>query len=115
MSSQTYFLFHLPLCTAKCTIGDGRPQVRLDEADRNAVDRMTKQRVSWTAHEDGLLLLCCVASAVLNSKVRALYLLNSSHGFSLDPHWLIAFSHLLEGSPSVCVVASHSRYLPCEL
>uniref|UniRef100_A0A8C4RB76 General transcription factor 3C polypeptide 1 n=1 Tax=Eptatretus burgeri TaxID=7764 RepID=A0A8C4RB76_EPTBU len=55
---------------AKCTIGDGRPQVRLDEADRNAVDRMTKQRVSWTAHEDGLLLLCCVASAVLNSKVH---------------------------------------------
>uniref|UniRef100_UPI00358EB2B7 general transcription factor 3C polypeptide 1-like isoform X7 n=1 Tax=Myxine glutinosa TaxID=7769 RepID=UPI00358EB2B7 len=55
---------------AKCTSGDGRPQVRLDEADRNAVDRMTKQRVSWTAHEDGLLLLCCVASAVLNSKVH---------------------------------------------
>ncbi|XP_043567894.1 general transcription factor 3C polypeptide 1 isoform X2 [Chiloscyllium plagiosum] len=41
-----------------------------DDADRSALRRMTKLRVTWTAQEDSLLMLCRVASHVLNKKVK---------------------------------------------
>ncbi|XP_001369962.2 general transcription factor 3C polypeptide 1 [Monodelphis domestica] len=41
-----------------------------DEADQSALQRMTRLRVTWTMQEDGLLMLCRIASNVLNSKVK---------------------------------------------
>ncbi|XP_010621796.1 general transcription factor 3C polypeptide 1 isoform X1 [Fukomys damarensis] len=41
-----------------------------DEADQSALRRMTRLRVSWSTQEDGLLVLCRIASNVLNSKVK---------------------------------------------
>nr|XP_015215327.1 PREDICTED: general transcription factor 3C polypeptide 1 isoform X2 [Lepisosteus oculatus] len=41
-----------------------------DEADRSALQRMTRQRVCWSAQEDGFLMLCRVASHVLNRKIK---------------------------------------------
>ncbi|XP_078274289.1 general transcription factor IIIC subunit 1 [Rhinoraja longicauda] len=41
-----------------------------DDADRSALRRMTKLRVTWTAQEDSLLMLCRVASHVLNKKLK---------------------------------------------
>ncbi|XP_059510098.1 general transcription factor 3C polypeptide 1-like isoform X2 [Stegostoma tigrinum] len=41
-----------------------------DDADRSALRRMTKLRVTWTAQEDSLLMLCRVASHILNKKVK---------------------------------------------
>lgn len=42
-----------------------------DETDHQALKRMTKQRVNWTVQEDSLVMLCCVAAHLLNSKVHA--------------------------------------------
>ncbi|KAL4624441.1 general transcription factor 3C polypeptide 1 [Arapaima gigas] len=39
-----------------------------DEADRSALERMTRLRVIWTVQEDSLLMLCRVASHFLNRK-----------------------------------------------
>ncbi|PIO36701.1 hypothetical protein AB205_0184250, partial [Aquarana catesbeiana] len=39
-----------------------------DEADQSALQRMTRLRVAWTAQEDGLLMLCRIASNILNRK-----------------------------------------------
>nr|XP_056722226.1 general transcription factor 3C polypeptide 1 [Euleptes europaea] len=41
-----------------------------DEADQSALQRMTRLRVTWTAPEDSLLMLCRIASNVLNAKVK---------------------------------------------
>uniref|UniRef100_A0A8C0WLD1 General transcription factor 3C polypeptide 1 n=1 Tax=Castor canadensis TaxID=51338 RepID=A0A8C0WLD1_CASCN len=41
-----------------------------DEADQSALQRMTRLRVSWSTQEDGLLMLCRIASNVLNTKVK---------------------------------------------
>ncbi|XP_051844236.1 general transcription factor 3C polypeptide 1 [Antechinus flavipes] len=41
-----------------------------DEADQSALQRMTRLRVTWTMQEDGLLMLCRIASNVLNTKVK---------------------------------------------
>ncbi|XP_038618303.1 general transcription factor 3C polypeptide 1 isoform X2 [Tachyglossus aculeatus] len=41
-----------------------------DEADQSALQRMTRLRVTWTMQEDGLLLLCRIASNILNTKVK---------------------------------------------
>ncbi|CAH2306792.1 General transcription factor 3C polypeptide 1 [Pelobates cultripes] len=41
-----------------------------DEADQSALQRMTRLRVAWTAQEDGLLMLCRIASNILNRKVH---------------------------------------------
>lgn len=41
-----------------------------DEADQSALQRMTRLRVTWSLQEDGLLMLCRIASNVLNTKVR---------------------------------------------
>ncbi|XP_029432764.1 general transcription factor 3C polypeptide 1 [Rhinatrema bivittatum] len=41
-----------------------------DEADQSALQRMTRLRVAWTAQEDGLLMLCRIASHFLNKKVK---------------------------------------------
>ncbi|XP_064886796.1 general transcription factor 3C polypeptide 1 isoform X1 [Columba livia] len=41
-----------------------------DEADQSALQRMTRLRVFWTVQEDSLLLLCRIASHVLNAKVK---------------------------------------------
>lgn len=41
-----------------------------DETDHQALKRMTRQRVNWTVQEDSLVMLCCVAADLLNSKVR---------------------------------------------
>ncbi|KAJ6655987.1 hypothetical protein lerEdw1_004572 [Lerista edwardsae] len=41
-----------------------------DEADQSALQRMTRLRVTWTVQEDSLLMLCRIASNVLNAKVR---------------------------------------------
>lgn len=40
-----------------------------DEADQSALQRMTRLRVTWTVQEDSLLMLCRIASNVLNAKV----------------------------------------------
>ncbi|KAG8432890.1 hypothetical protein GDO86_017230 [Hymenochirus boettgeri] len=41
-----------------------------DEADKIALKKMTRLRVAWTAQEDGLLMLCRIASNILNKKVK---------------------------------------------
>ncbi|XP_077977652.1 general transcription factor 3C polypeptide 1-like [Glandiceps talaboti] len=41
-----------------------------DATDARALQKMTKQRVGWTAQEDSLLLLCRVASTLLNKKKK---------------------------------------------
>lgn len=41
-----------------------------DETDHQALKRMTRQRVNWTVQEDSLVMLCCVAADLLNSKVH---------------------------------------------
>ncbi|XP_057604744.1 general transcription factor 3C polypeptide 1 isoform X2 [Hippopotamus amphibius kiboko] len=41
-----------------------------DEADQSALLRMTRLRVTWSVQEDGLLVLCRIASNVLNTKVK---------------------------------------------
>ncbi|XP_061576125.1 general transcription factor 3C polypeptide 1-like [Cololabis saira] len=41
-----------------------------DEADHKALKMMTKQRVYWSVQEDGLMMLCSVASYLLNSKLK---------------------------------------------
>lgn len=40
-----------------------------DEADHRALKMMTRQRVNWSVQEDSLMMLCRVASHLLNSKV----------------------------------------------
>lgn len=42
-----------------------------DEVDRRALQRMTRLRVMWTVQEDSLLMLCRIASNILNAKVPA--------------------------------------------
>lgn len=41
-----------------------------DEADHRALKMMTRQRVNWSVQEDSLMMLCRVASHLLNSKVN---------------------------------------------
>ncbi|XP_074178864.1 general transcription factor 3C polypeptide 1 isoform X1 [Rhinolophus sinicus] len=41
-----------------------------DKADQTALQRMTRLRVTWSMREDGLIMLCRIASNVLNSKVK---------------------------------------------
>ncbi|KAF7662374.1 hypothetical protein LDENG_00237400 [Lucifuga dentata] len=41
-----------------------------DEADHRALKMMTKQRVYWSVQEDSLMMLCSVASHLLNSKLK---------------------------------------------
>ncbi|XP_058013284.1 general transcription factor 3C polypeptide 1 isoform X3 [Ahaetulla prasina] len=41
-----------------------------DEVDRRALQRMTRLRVMWTVQEDSLLMLCRIASNILNAKVK---------------------------------------------
>ncbi|XP_023596774.1 general transcription factor 3C polypeptide 1 isoform X1 [Trichechus manatus latirostris] len=41
-----------------------------DEADQSALQRMTRLRVTWSMHEDRLLIFCRIASNVLNTKVK---------------------------------------------
>ncbi|KAJ7306071.1 hypothetical protein JRQ81_010437 [Phrynocephalus forsythii] len=41
-----------------------------DEADQSALQRMTRLRVMWTVQEDSLLMLCRIASNILNTKVK---------------------------------------------
>ncbi|KAM4584504.1 general transcription factor 3C polypeptide 1 isoform 2-T2 [Odontesthes bonariensis] len=41
-----------------------------DEADHKALKMMTKQRVYWSIREDSLMMLCSVASFLLNSKLK---------------------------------------------
>ncbi|NXU57322.1 TF3C1 factor, partial [Turnix velox] len=41
-----------------------------DETDQSALQRMTRLRVTWTVKEDSLLMLCRIASHVLNAKVK---------------------------------------------
>uniref|UniRef100_A0A9L0R956 Ral transcription factor IIIC subunit 1 n=1 Tax=Equus caballus TaxID=9796 RepID=A0A9L0R956_HORSE len=41
-----------------------------DEADQSALQRMTRLRVTWSMQEDGLLILCRIASNILNTKVK---------------------------------------------
>ncbi|XP_071360613.1 general transcription factor 3C polypeptide 1 [Trachinotus anak] len=41
-----------------------------DEADHQALKMMTRQRVYWSVQEDSLMMLCSVASHLLNSKLR---------------------------------------------
>ncbi|KFP80729.1 General transcription factor 3C polypeptide 1, partial [Acanthisitta chloris] len=41
-----------------------------DKADQSALLRMTRLRVTWTVQEDSLLMLCRIASHVLNAKVK---------------------------------------------
>uniref|UniRef100_A0A8D2J9I0 General transcription factor IIIC subunit 1 n=1 Tax=Varanus komodoensis TaxID=61221 RepID=A0A8D2J9I0_VARKO len=52
-----------PFCFSK------RPRYH-DEADQSALQRMTRLRVMWTVQEDSLLMLCRIASNVLNAKVK---------------------------------------------
>ncbi|XP_041790222.1 general transcription factor 3C polypeptide 1 [Chelmon rostratus] len=41
-----------------------------DAADHQALKKMTRQRVSWSIQEDSLMMLCSVASHLLNSKLK---------------------------------------------
>uniref|UniRef100_A0A671TTZ8 Ral transcription factor IIIC subunit 1 n=1 Tax=Sparus aurata TaxID=8175 RepID=A0A671TTZ8_SPAAU len=41
-----------------------------DEADHKALKMMTRQRVYWSIQEDSLMMLCSVASHLLNNKLK---------------------------------------------
>ncbi|XP_029009118.1 general transcription factor 3C polypeptide 1 [Betta splendens] len=41
-----------------------------DEADHKALKMMTRHRVCWSVQEDSLMMLCCVASDLFNSKLE---------------------------------------------
>ncbi|KAM7394584.1 hypothetical protein PAMP_021375 [Pampus punctatissimus] len=41
-----------------------------DEADHQALKMMTRQRVYWSVQEDSLMMLCSVASHLLNSQLK---------------------------------------------
>ncbi|KAM6972435.1 general transcription factor 3C polypeptide 1 [Aplochiton taeniatus] len=41
-----------------------------DEVDHRALKRMTRHRVTWSLKEDSLMMLCCVATTLMNSKMR---------------------------------------------
>uniref|UniRef100_A0A8D3E5A1 B-block binding subunit of TFIIIC domain-containing protein n=1 Tax=Scophthalmus maximus TaxID=52904 RepID=A0A8D3E5A1_SCOMX len=41
-----------------------------DEADHRALKMMTRQRVYWSLQEDSLMMLCSVATHMLNSKLK---------------------------------------------
>ena len=61
----------LPLCLEDGSCGEKSKKARYhDEADQSALQRMTRLRVMWTVQEDGLLMLCRIASHVLNTKVK---------------------------------------------
>ncbi|XP_063055245.1 general transcription factor 3C polypeptide 1-like [Engraulis encrasicolus] len=49
-----------------------KPVVRqyLDETDKEALQRMTRQRVSWSQQEDSFLMLCRVACHFLNREIK---------------------------------------------
>lgn len=86
-----------------------------DEADQSALKRMTRLRVTWSMQEDGLLMLCRIASNILNTKVlghrprsSSLPLLTclslSRSSFLSDPHRnLVAHgaAHLIYPSSSL--------------
>ncbi|XP_029706384.1 general transcription factor 3C polypeptide 1 isoform X2 [Takifugu rubripes] len=63
-----------------------------DEADHRALKMMTRQRVNWSVQEDSLMMLCRVASHLLNSKLKRPFipycvvrdLLHSEFEMSLD-------------------------------
>ncbi|XP_068582952.1 general transcription factor 3C polypeptide 1 [Cebidichthys violaceus] len=44
-----------------------------DEADHRALKMMTRQRVYWSLQEDSLMMLCSVATHLLNSKLKRPY------------------------------------------
>ncbi|XP_031719024.1 general transcription factor 3C polypeptide 1 [Anarrhichthys ocellatus] len=44
-----------------------------DEADHRALKMMTRQRVYWSVQEDSLMMLCSVATHLLNSKLKRPY------------------------------------------
>ncbi|XP_040829101.1 general transcription factor 3C polypeptide 1 [Ochotona curzoniae] len=44
-----------------------------DEADQSALQRMTQLRVTWSMQEDRLIMLCRIASNILNTKVNGLF------------------------------------------
>uniref|UniRef100_A0A665SYE8 Uncharacterized protein n=1 Tax=Echeneis naucrates TaxID=173247 RepID=A0A665SYE8_ECHNA len=54
-----------------------------DEADHRALKMMTRQRVYWSVQEDSLMMLCSVASHLLNSKYK-LHLLHAEFEISMD-------------------------------
>uniref|UniRef100_A0A8C6NYI7 Ral transcription factor IIIC subunit 1 n=1 Tax=Nothobranchius furzeri TaxID=105023 RepID=A0A8C6NYI7_NOTFU len=57
----------------KCVFCPKEPKPRApahDEADHRALKMMTKRRVYWTIQEDSVIMLCAVASYLLNSKVK---------------------------------------------
>ncbi|NXJ27927.1 TF3C1 factor, partial [Dicrurus megarhynchus] len=73
--------------------GDKSKRLRYhDKADQSALLRMTRLRVTWTVQEDSLLMLCRIASHVLNAKVKGPFvpwqvvrdLMHSSFEESLD-------------------------------
>lgn len=59
------------VCVYVCVIEEPKKRSPAhDEADHRALKRMTRQRVNWSLQEDSLMMLCSVASHLLNSKVR---------------------------------------------
>ncbi|XP_057700022.1 general transcription factor 3C polypeptide 1-like isoform X2 [Corythoichthys intestinalis] len=76
-----------------------------DEADHRALKKMTRQRVFWTLQEDSLLMLCAVASHLLNSKLRRLFV---AHCLVRD--LLQASFNLSEDKTSVAV-GRRTRYI----
>ncbi|XP_028827799.1 general transcription factor 3C polypeptide 1 isoform X2 [Denticeps clupeoides] len=42
----------------------------LDETDKQALQMMTRKRVTWTKQEDSMIMLCRVASHFLNRKIK---------------------------------------------
>lgn len=64
MKADQFFIF---------SVSHKEPKVRTgahDEADHKALKMMTKRRVHWSVQEDSVIMLCSVASHVLNSKVQ---------------------------------------------
>ncbi|XP_071617469.1 general transcription factor 3C polypeptide 1 isoform X2 [Heliangelus exortis] len=84
-----------------------------DEADQSALQRMTRLRVTWTVQEDSLLMLCRIASHVLNAKVKGPFvpwqvvrdILHATFEESLDKT-----SHSV-GRRARCIVRNPQTYL----
>lgn len=65
------FVCFLSLCSDENPEAKNQKPRYHDEVDRRALQRMTRLRVTWTVQEDSLLMLCRIASNILNAKVLA--------------------------------------------
>uniref|UniRef100_A0AAY4B7J4 B-block binding subunit of TFIIIC domain-containing protein n=1 Tax=Denticeps clupeoides TaxID=299321 RepID=A0AAY4B7J4_9TELE len=64
----------------------------LDETDKQALQMMTRKRVTWTKQEDSMIMLCRVASHFLNRKARTFnQMQDEANSLHVPDHVRVAF------------------------